>query len=141
MMREAGQSPLDRGLQRVGACDAGLYPERLLSFPKEMVERGGLHPSISYLHGHDSCDVATPPRTGLPWRGAKLTARGLDFLEDDGGLSALRLRDSPARSEAWMTSGACLDCLPGQVGGAWRLPCALAGSAPPAGKKSGNGSS
>ncbi|HLW92549.1 MAG TPA: hypothetical protein VKS78_14790 [Roseiarcus sp.] len=47
--------------------------------------------NLMYLQDHGLCEplVSQGLDGHFAWGGAKITARGLDFLEDDGGLSAV----------------------------------------------------
>ena len=84
---------LDRGVQRqILERLEQVYPERLDSRAindKFSVEVAAAN--IAYLQEHGLVDVVWPAKRAsrdAPWQ-AKITARGLDFLADDGGLSAV----------------------------------------------------
>src|SRR5271169_1802463 len=90
----SGDSPIDRKLQRdLLLLLRSAYPNEINSLPADF-EMSAAIPNLKYLEEHNLC------KSGLGWRGnminqyvwaggAKITAQGLDFLEEDGGLSAI----------------------------------------------------
>src|SRR5579863_2592521 len=86
-------SPLDRQLQReLLFLMRGAYPERLYRLPDMPgIEERTIFANLIYLEEHGLCDAGTSLALDghISWGGSKITARGLDFVEDDGGLSAV----------------------------------------------------
>lgn len=93
-MTDAGQDAfrLDRALQRrILERLREHYPERAIILGEVSAPDDAVVANLSYLEEHGLCE------SGLSWgldgscvvTPARITARGLDFLEDDGGLSAI----------------------------------------------------
>ncbi|MFC3180900.1 hypothetical protein [Cypionkella sinensis] len=84
---------LSRGLQRQILTDlAGVYPKRVnISGAWDDVDRNTLIVNLRYLTEHHMVDMQwLALQNGEMKLGAPcITARGLDFLQDDGGLSAI----------------------------------------------------
>jgi hypothetical protein len=85
--------PINRALQRDMLLEMqGAYPNPVRGFSGQ---DGGLSdPGLSnlfYLQEHGLCDAHLSQGIDghWSWGGAKITAKGLDFLEEDGGLSAI----------------------------------------------------
>lgn len=83
---------LNRSMQRrileimKGSYPFGCYPFEEIEGPE--AERIA---NMAYLEEHGLCDAGILYSIGnaVGFKEAKITARGLDFLEDDGGLSAI----------------------------------------------------
>lgn len=86
-------SPIDRALQReLLLLMRDEYPRTLLGIPEiPDASRESIYTNLRYLEEHGLCESGLLYGVdGRPsWGGATLTAKGLDFLEDDGGLSAI----------------------------------------------------
>jgi hypothetical protein len=69
---------------------ADAYPKSV-DIQKWEREHPGSNGNLLYLEEHGLCVVKTLPMTaaGMTLFQAKITARGMDFLADDGGLSAI----------------------------------------------------
>lgn len=93
---ESGEatSPLDRTLQRELLMQMqAVYPNaipRLASYAKDP-GRERIEANLLYLEAHGLCEAGLSANQsgGFESFGACITARGLDFLADDGGLSAI----------------------------------------------------
>jgi hypothetical protein len=90
---DRGTGPIDRDLQRKLLMELrGIYPNWLFPFQSgPSVEVDTKIANLAYLKEHGLCQFTIPNPLGDNLRvcGAKITARGLDFLADDGGLSAI----------------------------------------------------
>ena len=88
-MAEAG--PLDRELQRALLLEMqSVYPSVILDFESGEDREAALIANLAYLDGHGLCSAKLMHTSGgIYMDGAVITARGLDFLADDGGLSAI----------------------------------------------------
>lgn len=82
---------LDRQLQLQMLRDmAAVYPRPAESLAELAPDDPQLLANVMYLHEHNLADATMHEAIGLYQFGwAKITARGLDFLADDGGLSAI----------------------------------------------------
>lgn len=84
---------LDRTRQRrILETLAATYPKRVsiqtLTQPSEQAD--DLIPDLYYLQEHGLIEAGLKPIYGkFVWGAAHITAKGMDFLEDDGGLSAI----------------------------------------------------
>ena len=82
---------LDRSRQReILRALAGAYPDHVKDF-LDLGNKGVDYANLTYLEEHGLV-YAGLKRTldgGYLFNGARITAKGLDFLEDDGGLSAI----------------------------------------------------
>src|ERR1700689_3844572 len=67
------------------------YPRTLLQIAGDEAEPAAMMRNMAYLNEHALCNaiVKENGRGQMEFRGAALTAKGIDFLEDDGGLSAI----------------------------------------------------
>jgi len=79
---------IDRGLQ------LSILRELAEAFPNQMVikeQRGERAANLLYLAEHKlvDCGAHTPTAGGIRVVSARITAKGLDFLADDGGLTAI----------------------------------------------------
>lgn len=90
---EASTSPLDRDFQRrLLLAMRDVYPSPL---PRSADFTGAPRDpyviSLSYLEGHGLCTHSLMRLAGanFVWGRPTITAAGLDFLEDDGGLTAI----------------------------------------------------
>jgi len=86
----AGASPLDRALQReLLLAMRAEWPRPVEYHPQSRTEE--LVANVFYLDAHGLCTATKVQPLAAPWWviSAAITARGLDFLEDDGGLSAI----------------------------------------------------
>jgi hypothetical protein len=84
------RSPLDRGLQReLLLAMQNVYPDVLREYTTTAESRA--EANLLYLEDHGLCDsgITSNLRGGFAFVGCRITARGLDFLADDGGLSAI----------------------------------------------------
>ncbi|TPL00677.1 hypothetical protein FJ938_22045 [Mesorhizobium sp. B2-4-14] len=84
---------LDRDLQlTMLRAMADVYPEQLRNFPHiESVDRAKFFANLQYLCEHDLVDATWSREIGSKAHaaGSRITAKGMDFLADDGGLSAI----------------------------------------------------
>lgn len=87
---------IDRALQRaVLERLRNAYPDGIDRGPltdiAPGVEEDLLIGTLMYLEQHGLCDsgLSSPINGNWAWNGSTITARGLDFLADDGGLSAI----------------------------------------------------
>jgi hypothetical protein len=96
---------LDRGLQlELLKQLADLYPN-LANTGQMASENSDIMPNLLYLaeHGLIAGNAITTNTSGTVLHAAKITAKGMDFLADDGGLSAIlgvvtiRLHDDTIR--------------------------------------------
>ena len=83
---------IDRELQRallIAMRDC--FPEPLDQLPEPGPDGSpGIHANLLYLQEHGLCDAGLLRNmASYSYAGATITARGLDFLADDGGLSAI----------------------------------------------------
>jgi hypothetical protein len=87
---DQNRSPLDRNLQRdlLLAMQAA-YPDLLRNYTTTAESRA--EANLLYLEEHGLCESGlTQSLDGhFQFSGCRITARGLDFLADDGGLSAI----------------------------------------------------
>ena len=84
--------PIDRRLQRaLLLAMRDCYPELMRSFPDGVGDDPATDANLLYLEEHGLCDAGLSQNMsgGYGWRGSKITARGLDFLAEDGGLTAI----------------------------------------------------
>lgn len=93
-MEMIAESPLRRGAQReLLFAMRDVYPGRLLGLPSALATDERLaHANLLYLAEHGLCESGLTQGSSGGYRygrGARITAKGLDFLEDDGGLSAI----------------------------------------------------
>jgi hypothetical protein len=68
------------------------YPGMVFDVPYiDDNDRNRLFANLTYLQGHGLCEPLLSQGVDghFSWGGAKITPQGLDFLEDDGGLSAI----------------------------------------------------
>ena len=68
------------------------YPRKIDEQPDiEGVEEEAIYANLSYLEGHGLCESGLVQSADgvFGWAGASITASGIDFLEEDGGLSAI----------------------------------------------------
>jgi hypothetical protein len=86
--RPAGFTP-DRALQRdLLSRMQQVYPDRVETI--DGVDWPVLVSHLHYLEEHGLCDAGLLPNmVGFSWQGCRITAAGLDFLADDGGLTAI----------------------------------------------------
>lgn len=81
---------LDRELQRkILEKMSEIYPspyEETIQSLDTTSEKSKIGANISYLVEHKLVCIAPDPKRGLCY---KITAKGMDFLQDDGGLSAI----------------------------------------------------
>ena len=79
----------DRTLQRRLLVQMqAVYPDRVENI--EDVDWPNAVAQLSYLQGHGLCDAGLLPNmVGYSWQGCSITVAGLDFLAEDGGLSAI----------------------------------------------------
>jgi hypothetical protein len=86
-------SPINHALQRdLLMLLRDVYPERLHEIPQiPEVSWESMCANLKYLEAHDLCESGLHEQGdgGFVWGGPSLTAKGLDYLEDDGGLSAI----------------------------------------------------
>jgi len=93
--RHASEYPsrIDRSLQRSLLCwMREAYPSMLRAIPNRICENDKtLYFNLFYLQEHGLCETLTSQSTDghISWGGAKITAKGIDFLEDDGGLTSI----------------------------------------------------
>ena len=91
-MPDAG--PLNRELQlAMLRAMAAAYPREIISFGHDRT-RGISDDALAtvlYLQEHALCEANVRQSVDghFSWGGAKITAKGLDFLADDGGLTAI----------------------------------------------------
>jgi hypothetical protein len=89
--QEAG--PVDRELQRsLLLAMRDCYPELLYELPATIdAAKPRVDTNLFYLEEHGLCDSGLSPNAAgySVIRGPRITARGLDFLADDGGLTAI----------------------------------------------------
>lgn len=88
----ANDGPLDRALQhRFLLAMRQADPARITEPPEGVsMDDAAIDANLLYLEEHGLCDAGRRPNlTGYTWLGAKISARGLDFLADGGGLSAI----------------------------------------------------
>ncbi len=88
------QSPLDRSLQRkLLLLMRDVYPQPIYKIWALVPDTGddATVANLVYLEEHGLCDagIRVNQDGSYGFTGAKITARGLDFIEDDGGLSAI----------------------------------------------------
>jgi hypothetical protein len=87
------KSPIDRALQlELLLLLRDAYPRTLIEIPEiSSADQESIFTNLWYLQAHGLCDSGLIPSldAGFSWSGATLTAAGLDFLEADGGLSAI----------------------------------------------------
>jgi hypothetical protein len=92
-MSDDGSGPINREMQRALLMEMrDQYPEHLRYLPlQEQHPREAIYANLLYLEEHGLCDSGLKPNmTGYSYiGGASISARGLDFLADDGGLSAI----------------------------------------------------
>jgi hypothetical protein len=84
-------SPLDRAYQReLLLTMRAAYPDWICTSPPHQDE-AKLLANLAYLGEHGLCDNKLTQNMSrrFDWHGSKITASGLDFLEEDGGLSAI----------------------------------------------------
>lgn len=86
-------SKIDRSFQRsLLLWMRDEYPSMAYKVPKQF-DRNDRHFyfNLLYLQEHGLCEALTQESLDghISWGGAKITAKGIDFLEDDGGLSAI----------------------------------------------------
>jgi hypothetical protein len=68
------------------------YPSMAYKVPKSLDGNDRrFYLNLFYLQEHDLCETSTQENSDgfISWRGTKITAKGVDFLENDGGLSAI----------------------------------------------------
>lgn len=86
-------SPINRELQReLLLLLRSKYPRTLIDIPIiSDVSQQSIYTNLWYLQEHGLCDSGLSPHLDgcFTWGGATITAKGLDFLEEDGGLSSL----------------------------------------------------
>lgn len=92
-MSDQGGGPINRELQRnLLLAMRDRYPNRLHqpTIPGD-VTVSAFHANLLYLEEHGLCEAGLGETMSgyFNLSGAKITARGLDFLADDGGLSAI----------------------------------------------------
>jgi len=88
----AGGGPLDRDLQRtLLLAMRDCYPKEYADDQFVNLNANALEANLLYLEEHGLCVAGLSPSIGgdYAWYGSKITARGLDFLAEDGGLSAI----------------------------------------------------
>ena len=88
----SGPFVMDRDLQRSMLEQMReAYPDMVRGFPERRALTRAELTTLCYLREHDLCDAnITLARPGhWAWSGARITAKGLDFLADDGGLGAI----------------------------------------------------
>ena len=104
-LRKAISVKLDRELQRELLKKlADVYPERM-DMQQQARENEDVRPNLFYLKEHGMIDgaIARPMSEPQIFVNAGITAAGLDFIQDDGGLSAvlgvvtIRLHDETIR--------------------------------------------
>jgi hypothetical protein len=69
-----------------------VYPRTLIEVPNILgADEGSIYSNLWYLQEHGLCDSGLMQSVDgfFSWGGATLTAKGLDFPEADGGLSAI----------------------------------------------------
>jgi hypothetical protein len=86
-------SKLDRFFQRsLLMAMRDIYPREMHRVPSELDQDDDkFYFNLMYLQEHRLCEANTSMSTDgfISWGGAKITAAGIDFLEDDGGLSEI----------------------------------------------------
>lgn len=67
------------------------YPDMIDTRSEQSEKRQNFYFNIAYLMEHGLCDANILRSNGIVGAvaGAKITAKGIDFLADDGGLSAI----------------------------------------------------
>lgn len=92
-MSESDDSPLDRAMQRaLLLAMRKVYPAPIREAPVGIKQDSReFDANLLYLEDHGLCDAGLHGSMSgeYSWGGATITARGLDFLEGDGGLSAI----------------------------------------------------
>jgi len=92
-MTDKKASPINRALQRdLLLLMRDKYPGTLIEEPQVPdISSDYLKANLWYLQEHGLCDsgLVKYGDGGFAWSGATINERGLDFLEDDGGLSAI----------------------------------------------------
>jgi len=83
---------MDRELQRqILIALKDVYPENIVEDKLPGQDTDNFQPTLYYLYEHDLIDASPREVIGaerqLLW--PRITARGLDFIEDDGGISAI----------------------------------------------------
>ncbi len=95
MSDEGSESPgfvMDRDLQRALLLKMReAYPRMIRGFPTERGITDEAVKACLYLSSHGLCkaNISKGMNGHISWAGAEITAAGLDFLEDDGGLTAI----------------------------------------------------
>jgi hypothetical protein len=66
------------------------YPRRLIEF-RDLATDEDVYTNLKYLEEHGLCESGVRVSTDglIAWGGSTITAQGIDFLEDDGGVSAI----------------------------------------------------
>ena len=87
-------SRIDRSLQRSLLClMREAYPSMLNAIPNSICEKYDktFYFNLFYLKEHGLCETLTSQSIDghISWGGAKITPKGIDFLEDDGGLTSI----------------------------------------------------
>jgi hypothetical protein len=86
-------SQIDRSFQRsLLLWMRDKYPSMAHDVPKSLDGNDRLfYFNLLYLQEHGLCEALTQESLDgkFSWGGAKITAKGVDFLENDGGLSAI----------------------------------------------------
>jgi hypothetical protein len=86
-------SKLDRLFQRsLLMAMRDVYPRQMHQVPTELDQDDEkFYFNLFYLQEHRLCEANTSMSADgmISWGGANITAAGIDFLEDDGGLSAI----------------------------------------------------
>lgn len=86
-------SPLNRDLQRkLLLIMRDAYPDRLRQIPDvDGYSQHEITTNLCYLEEHQLCDAGLTRNMDGTFasNGARISANGLDFIEDDGGLSAI----------------------------------------------------
>lgn len=93
--RDADELPsqIDRSFQRsLLLWMRDKYPSMAYKVPKSLDGNDRrFYLNLFYLQEHDLFETSTQENSDgfISWRGTKITAKGVDFLENDGGLSAI----------------------------------------------------
>ena len=86
-------SRLDRQLQlKLLTLMRDCYPSRAHRLPPDIRGRDkDFVFNVTYLQEHGLCvaEIQESLDSNFSWGGARITAKGIDFLEDDGGLFAI----------------------------------------------------
>jgi hypothetical protein len=92
-MSDHKPNPINRELQhKLLLMLRDEYPSQLLEIPNIAGATWiDICANLWYLQAHGLCDSGLSQHLGgnFSWSGANISAAGLDFLEDDGGLSAV----------------------------------------------------